>query len=296
MHKIHLFIASALIISSLSACTKSSVDPSSAAYDRNDAEIMTYASQNNLAGTKATSGLYYVITRPNPTGKLATVGEEIEFSYKATNLKGQFVDSSLAMAPVYYPLGIGSVFPGLEQGLSLMREDEKATFLIPSYLGYNADAKTNLPAYSVVRFDVTLNRSRSETQQIDEYIANKKLTVTETTASGVRFIRTSPPASATAVVPVAGQTLTIKYLGKQLRSATAFDSTTGLETRDFILGQNKLAKGFEEGLAKLKVGEKATVIFPSSLGYGTQGVVQNNRYVITPYGPLRFDLEVISAK
>ena len=112
----------------------------------------------------------------------------------------------------------------------------------------------------------------------------------------MRFIRTSAPVSATVAAPTAGQTLAIKYSGRQLRAATAFDSTTGPETREFVLGQNKNIKGFEEGLSKLKVGEKATIIFPSSLGYSTQGVVQNSRYVIPPYAPLRFDLELISVK
>lgn len=297
MRKIQLVILSAFVISGLSACTKESLDPSAKFYDDNDAEIKTYASQNNLAGTLTPTGLYYAITSPNPTGKLAAAGDELEFSYKTTNLKGQLVDSTTAANPVFYPLGIGSVLPGLEQGLGLMREGEKAVLLIPSYLAFSEDPKTNLPAYSVVRFDVALKRSRTEDQQINEYVADylakNKLTLTETTPSGVRFIRTSPPASTAAA---AGQTLTIKYLGKQLRAATAFDSTTGPETREFVLGQNKNTKGFEEGLSKLKVGEKATIIFPSSLGYGTQGLVQNNRYVITPYAPLRFDLEVISAK
>ena len=296
MYTRQLLIFSALLIGGLSACSKDSADPSSEEYNRDDAEIKTYASQNNLAGTLASSGLYYVISQPNPTGKQATVNEELEFSYKATNLStGQYVDSSTAAAPVYYPLGLGSVLPGLEQGLSLMREGEKAIFLIPSYLGYNDEIKPNLPAYSVVRFDVTLNRSRSEEQQINEYITRNKLTPTETTTSGVRFIRTSPPVSTTNAAPTIGQTLTIKYSGRQLRSATAFDST-GTGTFEAVLGQNKFVKGFEEGLSKLNVGEKATIIFPSSLGYGTQGFVLNNRYVITPYAPLRFDLEVISAK
>ncbi|RKH83964.1 FKBP-type peptidylprolyl isomerase, partial [Corallococcus praedator] len=153
-------------------------------------------------------------------GKQAAVGEELEFSYKATNLQRQHVDSSTTAAPVYYPLGIGSVLPGLEEGLSLMREGEKAVFLIPSYLGYNDQAKPNLNAYSVVRFDVALNRSRSEEQQINEYITRNNLTVTETTSSGTRFIRTSLPTNTTVA---AGQTLTIRYSGRQLRAATAFD-------------------------------------------------------------------------
>lgn len=295
MRKLQLAILSALLIGGLSACSKDFADPSAKEYSENDAEIKTYVSQNDTlaGGNLTTSGLYYKITQPNPTGKQTAVGEELEFSYKATNLQRQHVDSSTTAAPVYYPLGIGAVLPGLEQGLSLMREGEKAIFLIPSYLGYNDEIKPNLIAYSVVRFDVTLNRSRSEEQQINEYITRNNLTVTETTSGGARFIRTSPP---TSVTTAPGQTLSIKYSGRQLRAIAAFDSTTGPETRDFVLGQNKNIKGFEEGLSKMRVGEKATVIFPSSLGYGIQGVIQSNRYVITPYAPLRFDLELVSAK
>lgn len=291
MRKLQFSIFFALVVSGLTSCTKESADPTSKFYSDNDVEIKAYQDKNG--GTTTTTGLYYKIMTPNPTGKQATVGEELEFSYKATNLKGQLVDSSVTTTPVYYPLGIQSVFPGLEQGLSLMREGEKATLLIPSYLAYNDQIKTNLPAYSVVRFDVALNRSRNEEQQIDEYIAKNKLTLTEKTSTGVRFIRTVTNASG--ATPGIGQTLTIKYLGKQLRNSSAFDST-GTGTFDALLGQNKYVKGFEEGLSKMKIGEKATVIFPSSLGYGTAGVIQSNRYVITPYAPLRFDLELVSAK
>ena len=91
------------------------------------------------------------------------------------------------------------------------------------------------------------------------------------------------------------RTITIRYKGRRLRGTSAFDST-GTGTFDAVLGQNKYVKGFEEGLAKLGVGDKATIIFPSAIGYGTQGVVSNGVYVITPYAPLRFDLEVVSAK
>lgn len=293
MRKLRLSFLSAVLVGTLWACAKDAADPSAKKYDENDAEIKTYASQNNLAGTLANSGLYYVITQPNPTGKQATVGEELEFSYKLTNLEGQLIDSSATNTPYYYPLGIGSLFPGLEQGLGLMREGEKAVLLVPSYLAYNDQTLTNLPAYSVVRFDVALSSSRSESQQISEYIGRNKLIVTDSTATGLRFIRTVT--NATGTVPTTGQTLTIKYLGKQLRSATAFDST-GTGTTDYVIGRNSVNKGFDEGLSKLKVGEKATILFPSSLGYGTKGVVQGNRYVITPYAPLRFDLELVSAK
>lgn len=295
MRKFHLTVFSALLIGGLAGCSKQSVDPSSAAYDQNDKDIQAYATKFNLNGKTTASGLYYAVSIAKPDAKLATVGEEVEFTYKSYNLNDVLIDSTLLGKPVYYPLGIQSILAGLEEGLGLMHEGETAKFLIPSYLAYgNAAVNANLPAYSVVRFDVKLNKSRSEDQQIRQYIADKSLTVTDSSATdGLRVVKTVTNPTGASVV--AGQTITIRYLGKQLRSASAFDST-GTGTFDAILGQNKYVKGFEEGLSKLRVGEKATIIFPSAIGYGTSGVVSNNKYVITPYAPLRFDLEVISAK
>jgi FKBP-type peptidyl-prolyl cis-trans isomerase len=293
MRKLHLTIFSALLISGLAGCSTQNVDPTSAYYDQNDADIQAYATAKGLNGKTTNTGLYYAITQPNTAGKLAVPGEEVEFTYKSYNLSGAFVDSTLKDRPVYYTLGIQAIIPGLEEGVSLMREGESATLLIPSYLGFGNEARTNLPSYSVIRFDVQLKRSRNEDQQIRQHIAEKKLTVTDSSGTGLRIVKTvTNPTGATLA---AGQTITIKYTGRLLRAAAPFDST-GTGTFDAVLGQNKYVKGFEEGLSKLRVGEKATILFPSSIGYGTTGVVSSNRYVVTPYAPLRFDLEVISAK
>ncbi|GAB3749629.1 FKBP-type peptidyl-prolyl cis-trans isomerase [Spirosoma pomorum] len=271
-----------------------SVDSTTEQYTENDNNIKDYVSKSGAQWTSSSTGLYYRTLVAKPTAKQATIGEEVEFTYKATNmLTGALVDSTIKGYPVYYPLGVNSILAGLEEGVSLMREGETTALLIPSYLGYGSEAKTNLPAYSVVRFDITLNRSRTQDEQINEYIAAQKFTNVESTGTGLRFIKTKEVAGASS--PGIGQTLTVKYKGKMLRSATAFDST-GTGTFDAVLGRNSYVKGFEEGLSKLKIGEAATIIFPSSLGYGTDGRVSNNRYVITPYAPLRFDIEVVSAK
>lgn len=280
-------------MSGLTACMNS-VDSSTEQYTQNDSDIKNYVTKSGEQWTSSSTGLYYRTLVAKPTAKQATIGEEVEFTYRATNmLTGAVVDTTIKGFPVYYPLGVNSILPGLEEGVSLMREGETTAMLIPSYLGYGSEAKSNLPAYSVVRFDVTLNRSRTQEEQINEYITAQKFMNIESTGTGLRFIKTKEVAGAS--TPGIGQTLTIKYKGKMLRSASAFDST-GTGTFDAVLGRNSYVKGFEEGLAKLKIGESATIVFPSSLGYGTTGVISGNRYVITPYAPLRFDIELVSAK
>jgi FKBP-type peptidyl-prolyl cis-trans isomerase len=293
MRKLLLPILGVVLMSGLTACMNS-VDSTTEQYTQNDTDIKNYVTQSGAQWTSSSTGLYYRTLVAKPTAKQAAVGEETEFTYRATNmLTGALVDSTIKGFPVYYPLGVNSILAGLEEGVSLMREGETTALLIPSYLGYGSEAKTNLPAYSVVRFDVTLNRSRTQDEQINDYITAQKFANVESTGTGLRFIKTKEVAGASS--PGIGQTLTIKYKGKLLRSASAFDST-GTGTFDAVLGRNSYVKGFEEGLAKLKIGETATIIFPSALGYGTTGVINNNRYVVTPYAPLRFDIELVSAK
>lgn len=123
-----------------------------------------------------------------------------------------------------------------------------------------------------------------EDDQINSYISSKSLKVTETTASGLRYIVTKTNASGAALK--AGQTINVNYTGMFL-SGKSFDSGNF----SFVLGVGRVVQGFDEGIAKMRVGEKATIIFPSTLGYGSQanGSIPAN-------SPLVFDIEVVSAR
>jgi FKBP-type peptidyl-prolyl cis-trans isomerase len=127
--------------------------------------------------------------------------------------------------------------------------------------------------------------SGTEEEQITAYIAKKGFTVTETTASGLRYIRTLANVSGASLK--IGQTISVKYTGKLLTDKQ-FDSGSFA----FVLGGGGVIKGFDEGIAKMKIGEKATLIFPSSLGYGSSGIGSD----IPGYAPLLFDIEVVSAR
>ncbi|MBK6976846.1 MAG: FKBP-type peptidyl-prolyl cis-trans isomerase [Cytophagaceae bacterium] len=74
----------------------------------------------------------------------------------------------------------------------------------------------------------------------------------------------------------------VKYKGMFLNE-TAFDNGA-----NFTIGSNSSIKGFEAGILKLRKGEKAKLVFPSSLGYGTTGSGSS----IPPYTPLLFDVEL----
>lgn len=290
------------------ACQKNTVDPTSTNYSQNDADIQAYVTQNGLKGTLSNSGLYYVITKSNPTGKLAQVGDQVAFTYQFTNLKtGAIVDST--STPFYSLLYPNFMINGVSEGLSYMREGESATLLIPSYLGYGNQDLPNLPAYSNGRFNLTLVRSRSEQQQIADYLAANGLTNVDSSSTGLRLIRTIT--NPTGAIPAAGQTLTVSYIARAYRSnlppAKAFSSPAALDSSTVSgpFGQILTGgitnipstSGFREGLSKLKVGEEAILIYPSALGYSQNGYSLDNRsYAITPYSPLQVRVKLVSAK
>ncbi len=287
------------------------MDSGSAALD-NDNAIKQYVSQNSgtaanpLSYSATGSGLYYALVKANPTARRSATGEEVTFAYTIYNLNSQALDSSKAASLPFFITGFNSLLPGLQEGMSLMREGEKARFLIPSYLAYGSQAQTaiNLPANSPVRFDIEMIKSRNEEAQIADYVTSTALTTSLSltapptnvvrSTSGLRVIKTL--ANPTGATVTSGQSVTLNYVGQTLRATAPFDKNTN-GTFNFTLGRNELIAGFEEGVLQLRVGEKATLVFPSSIGYGTKGVQNSSGvYVIMPYAPLRFDIEVLSVK
>ncbi|MBD2751699.1 FKBP-type peptidyl-prolyl cis-trans isomerase [Spirosoma validum] len=311
MYKLSFLILFAALIGCLSSCS-TSVDPESttaaATLDSNKTDIMTYATSEGLSGTMTTSGLYYVFNKPTSSTVVPAYGQELEFNYTLYVLNGpsnttvttgvtdRKIDSAYATTSIFYPFFAGSLKSGLQEGFQLMHEGDQVTLLIPSALAFgNAISPDgNVPANSPVRYDITLKRTRTEDQQITEYIAQNNLTVTQTTSTGLRFIKTASVTDTTTnKLPTTNQTITLRYTGLLLRSTTPFENT-GTGTVSFTVGRFPAA-GVNEGLAKLRRGEKATLIFPSSQGYTTVGTLATNgTYIVPPNAPLRYDVEIVS--
>src|ERR1700730_787317 len=69
-----------------------------------------------------------------------------------------------------------------------------------------------------------------------------------------------------------GDTVRVHYTGV-LTNGTKFDSSLDRgQPFSFELGAGRVIKGWDEGIAKLHVGDQATLIIPSALGYGTKGI------------------------
>jgi FKBP-type peptidyl-prolyl cis-trans isomerase len=120
--------------------------------------------------------------------------------------------------------------------------------------------------------------------------AKKSTTATaKTTPSGVKYWDLKVGTGDTAV---AGKLVTVHYLGT-LTSGKKFDSSYDRnEPFQFRLGQGDVIKGWDEGVAGMKVGGKRKLRIPPAAGYGARGAGG----VIPPNATLLFTVELLKVQ
>jgi peptidylprolyl isomerase len=114
-----------------------------------------------------------------------------------------------------------------------------------------------------------------------------------TTSSGLQYIDVKPGTGAS---PRTGQTCVMHYTGwlyENGKKGQKFDSSVDRgQPFEFKIGMGQVIRGWDEGVATMKVGGKRTLIIPPALGYGARGAGS----VIPPNATLLFDVELLAIK
>lgn len=242
------------------------------------AQILSYYAKLNQNPVAMEDGSYYFVTKPNSSGETAAKGDTIKMRYVLSNLlTGEVLDST--QTPLIYQYGYYN--PVYAKLMAYLKEGEQAVMAIPG----TSQSFAGLPAYTPLKVLIKDYVVRSQKDQIEEFISKKKLTVTEQLANGLRYIRLNP---GTGEIPASGKVVKLKYTGRFL-NGFAFDGNMArTDSFSVTVGGTSTVIGFQTGVEKMRLGERAILVFPSTIGYGEKG----SGTTIPGFTPLVFEIYV----
>lgn len=118
--------------------------------------LKDYIYKENITEEAKPSGLY-IITKTQCKGQAPKKGDKLTIHYTGKFINGEIFDSSIKRGKALtYIFGENGYIPGWEEGISYMREGEKAQIIIPSHLAYGDKKNGPIPAFSTLIFEIEL--------------------------------------------------------------------------------------------------------------------------------------------
>jgi len=279
------------------------------------ATFITSCAQQTGKWKTTKDGLEYKFVKQNDDGKTPQVGDwmTVEMVYRTPD--SILFNSNTLSHPMELPMVASVHQADVYEGMAMMHKGDSAVFKcnadsvflklfkfreVPKDL---KDVKTIIFDIKMVNIeskeekDAKMKAEQEAAQQkamkdkeeewnnIQKYLKENNITVQPTDDS--LFIVITKDGNGPK--PQKGDKVKVHYTG-YLLDGTKFDSSVDRnQPFEFELGQGRVIKGWDEGIAALRKGSKAKLIIPSKLGYGARGAGG----VIPPYAPLVFDVELI---
>ena len=283
--------------------------------------LQKYLKDNNVTVSPTASGVYLIESQKGEGIKIDT-GCQVKFQFKVALIDGKQLFSSYERPePIKFRFGKKVDTRGMEEAIGLLKKGSKAKIIVPSKMAFGETGRGSIvPPYSTLVYEVEildvqskaecdkeqaealekeqnapkpagqpkddkfLNNQKEEPMLIEKYLADNKITV-KPTASGLYYVEKVP---GTGKQAVAGKNVKVHYTGTLLNGKKFDSSRDRNEPIAFPLGQGRVIKGWDEGIAMMKEGGRAILIIPSAIGYGP-----SDMGVIPPYSTLVFDVELV---
>lgn len=168
--------------------------------------------------------------------------------------------------------------------VSMMTTEEFQAYQKAEYEKAQEKAREERAAAQAKMLEEAAETIKKDGEVIDQYLTDNGITA-QTSESGLRYVITQSGEGDNAK---AGDNVSVHYHGT-LMDGTKFDSSYDRGTPfGFVLGQGRVILGWDEGIALLNKGAKATLYIPSSLAYGERATGS-----IAANSILKFDVELV---
>lgn len=273
-----------------------------------DRLAMYYSDEKNKI-TK--SGL--IILSVKGKGRGAKVGEILMINFNLLDLDGDTLLDLFDREPVAVRCGDLDLGEGFAEAMKYVPEGGEGHFVIPSALAFDSIGLENsiMPYTSLVlnvrntsiltqeeyeaeqkkKYEAeeaeNLKRLEEEPARIEKFIKEHNVNVAPS-ASGVYYLEIE-----TGDGPVVdnGDIVTIHYNLYNIEDKL-IESSFGSDPLQFVYGNNEMVPGIEEALGNMRVGGKATLIIPSTMGFGDVAIDKE----LPANSTVIFDIELIDVQ
>jgi FKBP-type peptidyl-prolyl cis-trans isomerase len=269
---------------------------------------------------KSESGIYYKFHVENKDSLQAKEGSILTMSLRyRLEIDGKdtiFFDSKDMPRAFEIKLAKSEFKGDIYEAFAMLHEGDSATFIINANGFFTKTAKyptlpEGIDTTTMMYFDVKLlNTETEEERQKAEAVLAEKLKAEETgkiqSFITKNNVTVSPTASGVYIItqnPGAGRGINKTDFVKMNLTVSAVDGKKIFSTLDndrpitFEYGQPFDTKGFDEAIATMKKGSKATVLVPSAMGFGERGKKDmSGQDIVAPFSPIVYDIEILDLK
>lgn len=259
------------------------------------------------------NGLKYQIHEQSEGTRKGKVGDILTLHLTLMNSKDSVLrDTHKEGAPFQMLLQVPPFKGSYEEGLTMLGKGDSATFYVsadslftkamqpfPPGVQKGTDIGIAVKMLNIQSEDEYKKQQAVDAEKqkgvdakiIDDYVAKNGLAgKVQKTQAGVSYVVTQP---STGQMPKRGDVVQVHYVGKLL-NGKEFDNSrknpqAGGKPAQFQIGVGMVIPGWEEGIMQMHKGEKATLIIPSTLAYGSRG----SQGAIPPNSVLLFDIDLI---
>ncbi len=262
--------------------------------------------------TVAESGL--IILEKTGKGKVAKLGEYVNFDFTMCDYKGDTIMNSFGVEPVEIQYGEEFIGKGFNEAMGIVPEGGILRCVIPSSLafdsvGYQQFILPYTPMVVRLKMNTVMDKATydkrqmakaaekeaernrqqaKESKAIAEYIKANNITESPT-ESGLYIL---PQVEGEGNVAQWGDDVAVHYVLKNLKGEQLESSYDYERPMYFKIGGGEMIPAIEEAIMTMAPGAKVTLITPSSLAFGEVDLGET----LPAYSPLLIELELVEIK